>query len=100
MPQDGDTQKVVKRFRVVTVLPVFATRICANAMIHCAIQTLINRSTDTSQSDCIVSNQLLRNPLGSAIIHVVHKIDDLDGNDKQEKTFQYMVGVSVLVAFS
>jgi hypothetical protein len=55
--------------------------------------------TDTSQSDCTVSSQLLRNPFGSALIQVVHKIKDLDGN-RQQVTLKCMVGKSVLVAFS
>ena len=76
-----------------------ACRICATAMIHCATLAWTYGCTDTSQSDCTVSSQLLRNPLGSAIIHAVHKIKDLDGN-KQEITLKCMVGKSVLVAFS
>jgi len=91
MTQNGNPQKVVKGFRVGVVLPVFATRICATAMIHCATQARTYGCTDTTQSECTVSSQLLRNPLGSAIIHAVHKIKDLDGN-KQEITLKWMVG--------
>jgi len=68
-------------------------------MIHCVTQARTYGCTDTSQSDCTVSSQLLRNPLVPAIIHDVHKIKDLDGN-KQEITLKCMVEKLVLVAFS
>jgi len=68
-------------------------------MIHCATQARTYGCTDTSQRDYPVSSQLLGNPLGSAIIHAVHKIKDLDRN-KQEIILKCMVGKSVLVAFS